>query len=257
MILLHRISSFGVALVALLSFTALLMGSSHPLLVVFVCGILTSLLMARLLGFQVRTFQFWHLLGTPLLFLLSSFGLFFLLESISVKMLLSGLVTILLLFFVEHVFNFIHLPTKYQPFTLEYLSQLFHVLSVFFLATLGFGLRLFLHTPLWLLSLAFFLVLMFIMYGTLWAGKVDALKARPYAFATALLITELFAVISFLPTGFYTNAAFLALGVYVLLGLSRADALHKLSQEVLRRYVAVFALNLHGLDFFCLLHMRH
>ena len=69
---------------------------------------------------------------------------------------------------------------------------------------------------------------------------MDPLKARPYALATAVLITELFAAISFLPTGFYTNAAFLTLAVYVLLGLSRADALHKLSKEVLRRYLTLF-----------------
>ncbi|MFA4845523.1 MAG: hypothetical protein WC654_03120 [Patescibacteria group bacterium] len=237
MILLHRVSSVALSLVCAFSFIALVLGWWHPLLVVVLCACLCSLLLCRLLGFQVRTFQFWHLLGTPLLFMLSSFGLFFLLESPTAKIGLAVIVTILLFLFVEHVFSFIHLPVKYQPFTLEYLSQLLHVLSVFFLATLGFGMRLFLQTPLWMLSFAFFFVLAFIMYGTLWAGKVDSMKARPYAFVSALLITELFAVISFLPTGFYTNAAFLALGVYVLLGLSRADALHKLSKEVWRRYV--------------------
>lgn len=188
----------------------------------------------------MRTFQFWHLLGTPLLFLLTSFGLFFLLESFWAKLGLCVLVLILLFLFVEHVFSFVHIPVKYQPFTLEYLSGLLHILSVFFLATLGFGLRLFLQAPLWLLSFLFFLVLTFVMYGTLWAGKVDPFKARPYALAAAILITELFAVISFLPTGFYTNAAFLSLGVYVLLGLSRADMLHKLSKEVLKRYSILF-----------------
>jgi hypothetical protein len=240
MILLHRLSSIGFSVVCAFGFLALLFDWLHPMLVVVVCLTVSSLLLSRLLGWQVRTFQFWHLLGTPMLFLFSSFGLFFLLESFSVKIVLTISVLLLLLLFVEHVFSFIHLPVKYQPFTLEYLSQVLHVLSVFFLATIGFGLRLFLQAPLWLLSLAFFLVLAFIMYGTLWAGKVDSLKARPYAFATALLITELFAVLSFLPTGFYTNAAFLALGVYVLLGLSRADALHTLSKEVLRRYLTLF-----------------
>lgn len=224
-----------------MSFVALLLNWFHPLAIVLMCLTLCSLLLSRLLDWQGRTFQFWHLLGTPMLFLLSSFGLFFLLESPGVKMILALVVTFFLFLFIEHVFSFIHLPVTYQPFTLEYLSQLLHVLSVFFLATLGFGMRLFLQAPLWILSLAFFLVLAFIMYGTLWAGKVDPVKARPYALATALLITELFAAISFFPTGFYSNAAFLALSVYVLLGLSRADALHKLSKEVLRRYLILGA----------------
>lgn len=242
MILLHRLTSFAVAFVAALGFLLLLFVSLHPYILVIFTGVITAFLLARLLQWQVQTFQFWHLLGTPLLFLLSSFGPFFLLESFFSKISLALLVVIFLLLFVEHVFSFIHLPVAYQPFTLEYLSGLLHILSVFFLSVLGFGLSLFLQTPLWILSLIFFLILVFIVYGTLWVGKIDPHRARPYAFAGAVLITELFAALSFLPTGFYSNAAFLALGVYVFLGLSRAHALHKLSKEVLRRYVTIFAI---------------
>lgn len=240
MILLHRLSSFLVGLLVTLGFVSFFFQWVHPFLTIFLCTASVTLVLGRLLGWQVRTFQFWHLLGTPLLFLLSSFGPFFLLETSVPKIALSVFVAGLIFLFVEHVFSFIHLPIAYQPFTLEYLSQLLHILSVFFVSVLGFGLLLFLQTPLWVISLTFFLILFFIVYGTLWAGKVDADRARPYAFAGAVLTTELFAVLSFLPTGFYSNAAFLALGVYVFLGLSRAHAHHKLSKEVLRRYLIVF-----------------
>lgn len=240
MILLYRLTSFAVAFVVALGFVLLLSFSFHPYLVVLFAGFIVVLLLARLLQWQVRTFQFWHLLGTPVLFLLSSFGPFFLLESAVSKIGLSLCVVAILFLFVEHVFSFIHIPAAYQPFALEYLSGLLHILSVFFLSVLGFGLSLFLQAPLWILSLIFFLILFFIVYGTLWVGKVDPRRARPYAFAGAVLITELFAALSFLPTGFYSNATFLALGVYVFLGLSRAHALHKLSKEVLRRYLIVF-----------------
>ncbi|TAL50075.1 hypothetical protein EPN81_03895 [Patescibacteria group bacterium] len=240
MILLHRISSFGVACVAVAGFLLLVFPPFHPYLIIFCTVFFSFLILGRLLAWQIRTFQFWHLLGTPLLLLLSSFGPFFLLERTMSKLALSVLVVALLFLFVEHVFSFIHLPVAYQPFTLEYLSGLLHILSVFFLSVLGFGLSLFLQTPLWLLSLIFFFILFFIVYGTLWVGKVDSQYAKPYAFAGAVLTTELFASLSFLPTGFYTNAAFLALGVYVFLGLSRAHAMHKLSKEVLRRYLIVF-----------------
>ncbi|HLD20506.1 MAG TPA: hypothetical protein VJB64_00240 [Patescibacteria group bacterium] len=240
MILLHRLSSFGIAFVAAVGFLLLLFSGLHPYLTIACTALLALLILGRLLSWQIRTFQFWHLLGTPLLLLLSSFGPFFLLESLISKVILSVLVIALLFLFVEHVFSFVHLPVAYQPFTLEYLSGLLHILSVFFLSVLGFGLSLFLQTPLWILSLIFFFILFFIVYGTLWAGKVDPQRAKPYAFAGAVLTTELFASLSFLPTGFYSNAAFLALGVYVFLGLSRAHALHKLSKEVLRRYLTVF-----------------
>lgn len=240
MILLHRLTSFAVSIVVAMGFLLLLVSSFHPYLLVVLTGALVALLLARLLQWHIRTFQFWHLMGTPLLFLLSSFGPFFLLESLISKATLAVCVVSILFLFVEHVFSFTHLPVVYQPFTLEYLSGLLHILSVFFLSVLGFGLSLFLQTPLWMLSLIFFLILFFIVYGTLWVGKVDPHRARPYAFVGAVLMSELFAALSFLPTGFYSNAAFLALGVYVFLGLSRAHALHKLSREVLRRYIIVF-----------------
>jgi hypothetical protein len=240
MILFHRLSSFAIASVAAIGFFFLMSLMLHPYVVVVCTSFICALILARLLSWQARTFQFWHLLGTPLLLLISSFGPFFLLENTMVKIGLATLVVVFLFLFVEHVFSFIHLPASYQPFTLEYLSGLLHIISVFFLSVLGFGLSLFLQAPLWVLCSVFFFVLFFMVYATLWASKVDLSRARPYAFAGAVLTTELFAALTFLPTGFYTNAALLALGVYVFLGLSRAHALHKLSQEVLRRYLFVF-----------------
>ena len=240
MILFYRLSSFAVVLILALGFGSLFLGWNHPYVAVALSVGFTALVLARLLGWHVSTFQFWHLLGTPVLFLFSSFGPFFLLEHVWAKTVLAAIVVLFLFLFVEHVFSFTHLPMNYQPFTLEYLSQLLHILSVFFLAVLGFGLGLFLQTPLWFLSILFFFILFFIVYGTLWAGKIDPERARPYAFAGALLTTELFASLSFLPVGFYSNAAFLALGVYIFLGLSRAHALHKFSKEVLKRYLILF-----------------
>ncbi len=242
MILLHRISSAVVGALVTFGFLAIFLHWLNPIFSIALTVTLLSLVLARLVGGSVKTFEFWHLLGTPVLFVLSGFGAMLLLESSSIKIVLAVLVTALLVLFVEHVFSYIHLPVNYQPFTLEYLSQLLHILSVFFISTLGFGLTLFLQTPLWLLSPIFFGILLFIVYGTLWAGKIEARRALPYAFAGAALTTEMFMALSFLPTGFYSNAAFLALGVYVFLGLSRAHALHKLSSPVLKRYSILFFL---------------
>jgi hypothetical protein len=240
MILLHRISSVAAGVLVALGFCAIFFDWLNPIFAIVLTMVLLSLVLSRLIGGSVKTFQFWHLLGTPALFVLSGFGAMLLLESAAIKIVLAVLVTALLVLFVEHVFSYIHLPVNYQPFTLEYLSQLLHILSIFFISTLGFGMSLFLHTPLWLLSPIFFCILLFIVYGTLWAGKIEAARARPYAFAGAVLTTEMFMALSFLPTGFYSNAAFLALGAYVFLGLSRAHALHKLSTEVLKRYSILF-----------------
>ncbi len=240
MILIHRLSSFVIVMCLALGYGAAIFTSVHPLVILLGMFLVTALVLGRLQGWRLRTFSFWHLSGTPILLMLSSFGALLLIESTVLKIVLAGVVTILFGLFVEHLFSYLHVPVQYQPFTLEYLSQFFHILSVFFLATLGFGMSLFLQTPVWVLSLLFFLILLFIVYGTLWAGKIEPSRARPHAFAGAVIATEFFTALTFLPTGYYTNAAFLSLGVYVLLGLSRAHALHKLSGDVLKRYVILF-----------------
>jgi hypothetical protein len=242
MLLLFRLTSVLIALITISAFVLMVLGTTHPLVVLLTSMLLVAFLIARLLRFQVHTFQFWHLLGTPMLFLGSSYAFLFFLEQ-PYALILLGVVTVLLLtLFTEHIFSYIHLPTLYQPFSIEHLGQLTNILALFFLSSVGFGLRLFLQAPLWLLGVAFFLLSWFVVYGTLWASKVEPKRAKPYAIAGAILTTELFVAISFLPSGFYTNAAFIALTFYIFLGLTRANALHRLNKTITRRYLLIFIL---------------
>ena len=78
---------------------------------------------------------------------------------------------------------------------------------------------------------------LFVIYATLWASKADVRQARLYAVAGALFVTEMFAAITFLPTGLYTDAALIALAAYVFLGLTRAHFVENLKKATLKRYV--------------------
>ena len=241
MILLHRLTSFVTGLIILLVFAGILFTEIHPLFLFVVGVFLTAVVLARLLNWDVRSFQFWHLLGTPLLFIVSSMGVMLFLEQIWIQVFLAVGAALLLALFTEHVFSYVHLPTVYQPFSIEHLGHLMNILTMFFVGSIGFGLRLFLQMPLWFLGSIFFLVSLFVIYGTLWASKVDDARARPYAFAGGILTAELFIALSFLPSGFYTNAAFVALAFYAFLGLTRANALHRLSSRLTKRYLTIFA----------------
>ena len=239
MLVLFRLTSFVTAVIVTGSFVLVISKTIHPIVVMFVSTVLVALLIARLLRWEVRTFQFWSLLGSPLLFLASSYGILLFLEQLYAQVILSVAVVVLLTLFLEHIFSYIHLPTLYQPFSIEHLGQLINILTLFFVSSVGFGLRLFLQMPLWILGVVFFLVSWFVIYGTLWASKVEHQRAKPYALAGAILMAQLFLAISFLPSGFYTSAAFVALAFYVFLGLTRASAHHRLSKTLLRRYVVI------------------
>ena len=239
MILLYRITPFLVAIIALLGYTAFLFRVVHPLVAVGLSFVCVALLMARLLRFHVQEFSFWFFLGIASLFFLSSFGMLFLFETPWVGIVLALVSTALLVLFTEFVFLYTHLPSRYQPFSLEHLTSLLNLLSIFFFSSFAFATRLFIQLPLSFLALLFFLLSFFLVYGALWVTKAESFRSRLYALFGAIVLTELFVSITFFPTGFYTNAAFMTIFSYAFFGLTRTEALHKLSREVVKRYVFV------------------
>lgn len=240
MILIHRVTPFFIGLASALGFAAVFMLGWNPLAVMASAVLLVALLFSRLVGFQPRTFQFWMLTGTPVLFLVSSFGLLLFMENFPAQVVLAAVVSLFVFFFAEHVFSYVHLPANYETYAIEHLSLVLNVASVFFVSVVAFGTRIFLtaYAPLWLLSVLFFVVSLFVIFGTLWASKVDVSQARLYAACGALLVTEIFLTVTYLPTGFYTNAALIALTAYLFLGLTRARFVESLSKSTVRRYVA-------------------
>ncbi len=247
MILLHRITPFFIGLSAALGFASMLVLYTQPLLTMLLTIIVVGLLLTRLVGFAPRQFQYWMLFGTPMLFLISSDGLMLFLERSFAQIVLAVTVSLFLFFFSEHVFSYVHAPVNYEAYAIEHLSLVLNVASVFFVSVTAFGTRIFLPTyaPIPALTILFFLIALFVMYGTLWASKVDLRQARLFAFCGALLVTELFLTVTYLPTGFYTNAALIALTVYLFVGLTRAHFVEKLSPSLIRRY-AVSAVLLLG-----------
>lgn len=242
MILLYRITPFLVALVAFLGYAAFVFRFGHPVLVMGVSCALVTLLMARLLRFHVQEFSFWFFLGIASLFFLSSFGMLFLFETLSVSIAVACVSAALLVLFTEFVFLYTHLPSRYQPFSLEHLTSLLNLLSIFFFSSFAFATRLLIQMPLSFLALLFFLLSFFLVYGVLWVTKAESFRSRLYALFGAMVLTELFVCMTYFPTGFYTNAAFMTIFSYAFFGLTRTEALHKLSGDVVKRYVftAVF-----------------
>jgi len=244
MILLHRITPFLIGIVTALGFAGLLSLGLHPFAVMGTVLLLVAVLYARLVGFAPRSFQFWMLFGTPLLFLFSSFGLLLFLERPLAQAGLGVFVSLFVFFFAEHVFSYVHVPVNYETYAIEHMSLVMNVASVFFVSVAAFGTRVVLtaFAPLWLLILVFFAVSLFVIFGTLWASKVDVGHARLYALCGAVIVTEIFMAVTYLPTGFYTNAALIALTAYLFLGLTRAHFVEKLSPSIVRRYVVTSTL---------------
>ncbi len=239
MILIHRVTPFVLGLLLAAGFLFMAVWPGTALVMIVLMTLACVLLLGRLIGWEIGNFQFWNFVGTPLVFIVSSAGLFLFFENMLEKLLLAAVVALGVFLYTEHVFTYRHTPAAYKTYALEHLSLVLHILSIFFISAVSHGLILFLQVPLFILAPIFFVLTLFVVYSMFWVSKIEHARAISYALAGAVLLTELFLASSYLPTGFYTNAAVMALGVYIFLGLSRAHVLEKLTKTVLVRYLTL------------------
>jgi len=239
MILLHRISPFVLLPVLLAGMYFIIFVQKYPVAIAIAMVVVGIFVFARLLSFEIRTFQFWHFVMTPILFLVASLGMIFFLEQELVILVIAITSTALVILYAEYVFQYLHLPSIYQPYSLEYLSLFLNLLTVFYLSSVGFGSILLLQTSLVAVSVVAFLCFAFVIYGTFWVSKAHESKIKPYTYGGSILMTEFFVSVSFLPSGFYTNAAIMTILFYVFIGLTRAHVLRTLSAPVVKRYLII------------------
>lgn len=183
---------------------------------------------------------------TPVLFVVAAVAFMLFVQETWLLVVISAVTALFIALFLEHVFRFIFAPGLYQPYALEHTSIVLHIASVYFFTTMFYGLNTFLHVPIWLLALIFFVLAMAYVYETLWVSKIPSATCAHMALLGGWLLVQLFVAISFLPTSFFVNAALISVVFYVFLGVVRARLLQRLSDEVTRRYAfsgaALFAL---------------
>ncbi len=241
MILLHRLTPFVLGLLLAASFSLLVYFPAWAVQIMAVSLLLAALILARLNNWRITTYEFFSFVGTPWLLIASSYGLFLFFENSIAKIALAIVVSLGVFIYAEHLFSFVHLPARYRPNSLEHLSLLVNVLIVFFLAATFFGLVLFLQVPYWLLIWVFLGLNFFVVYNILWVSKIEHTRALVYALGGAIIISEFFLVLAYLPSSFYTSAAILATFFYVYQGICRAHLLEKLNRPVVMRYLTLGA----------------
>jgi len=240
-ILFHRISTILILALVASGFGILMFWEVHAS-VAMICFVMVLLLFGRLLLWEFKRGAFWVFWMSAVAFLGSAVFFYLFLELAAIKLVLAVVVTIALWLYAENLFAFYHLPGSYQAYALEYLSLVIYLLSAFFFTSGAYGAQLFLLLPVWVPALAVFWAVTGAIAGIFWVSKIDNESAGYYAFVGGLLLTELYVVLSFLPTSFMTNAAAFTCFLYLYFGITRAYILERLSRFVFRRYAAVAGL---------------
>lgn len=235
MILLHRVTTVGIALVSFASFASLILAPSFGIKALIPFGVVLACFFARLLLWEFRRPAFWVFLGTPMLLWVSSMIFFFFLEDVTSEWIVASAVTCCIALYAENIFMFYHVPSRYQAYALENLSLVLLVMSAFFFTSGAFASQLFLLLPVWIPMIIVFCAVLLATMAVFWVSKIGFETGRPYAMVGAILMTELYGALSMLPTSFVTNAAVFALFMYTFLMLSRANVLEKLSKKTILR----------------------
>ena len=241
MIILHRITTFALALCSACIFWVLLYAFDYAIVSLVLACLVIPILFARLLKWEFKRFVFWVFLVLPIFLLFSALLFFLFLESDVLKLILGLLVTICIWLYAESVFAFYHLPSTYQAYTLEFLSLILSILSAFFFTSGMYAMSLFIQLPVWIPAILIALFTFVVSIVVLWVSKVALEIALRFAVVGAICMAQVYIVFSLLPTSFLSNAAGFAVILYSFLGLARADALDKLSKTVLVRYLAIGA----------------
>ncbi len=231
MILVHRITPLGIALVSIAAFAALIVSPWFGMKALPLAAGVLALLFGRLLLWEFRRPAFWVFWGTPMLLWCSSMVFFFFLEDGTSKWAVASVVTLAITLYAENCFTFYHLPSAYQAYALENLSLVLYVFSAFFFTSGAFGAQLFLLLPVWIPMLVVAAAVLVATMAVFWVSKIGFDTGKPYALVGAIIMAELYGVLSTLPTSFVTNAAVFSVLLYAFLVLARANVLETLSQK--------------------------
>lgn len=237
MILLYRLTPFVIFGLSAGGFSLLILRGLDGLIPAVLAFVLIPLLISRLLLWEFRRPAFWVFLGTPCLLLLSGLMFFSIIEAEVAQWLLAVTVTVALGLYTENLFSFYHLPSAYQAYSLEFMSLMNYFVSAFFFTGSAYMAQIFLELPLWVALIATFIMVLLATAAVFWVSKIGFETGIIFAFTGAVLMTEVYASLAMLPTGFVTLAAAFVVLWYVYLGLARAHVLEKLTPSVVRRYV--------------------
>jgi len=183
--------------------------------------------------------NFWHFLILPMLTTIAAWlclilfgnGLYFHVINVGIGL--------LLYFLINQYYLYFYLPFKYQPYSLESLSLYISILSALFFLVACFGSIILLQLSVGWITLAVFLFFSLLTYQYFWINKYSWPKSWPYVVIIILILMEIFAAVSYLPTGYYVNAFTLAVFYYLMLSFSKLSLSDNLTKKKVVEFLVV------------------
>ncbi|MDD4412073.1 MAG: hypothetical protein PHR00_00235 [Patescibacteria group bacterium] len=156
--------------------------------------------------------------------------------------LLQTIISILLIatyLYWRFVFFYFNQQSRYTSFSLESLSYYANTVIVFLAGSSALGLKSLLSLRVWQVFLPIAIILLVVVYQSLWVSKFSLKKELPFLFIAWLVLLELFFVLILLPNDYNMLGAILASSYYFVIMIV-SDILNKeFNKFKLKSYSAV------------------
>lgn len=188
---------------------------------IFVIILIISVLvlMLKLFNLQYRKKEFFAFLITTLFLVISSVLFLFFVDSFLIRQIAIVVISILIGYYYNNIFQFLYLPKSYQPYSLENISGYLNLLSLFLFFTGIFSVLIFFDPPFSLMIISSFVLTLVLTMQTFWVHKVDFSKVKLFLLVVSLIMAELFWAVHYLPSSFYVSGLLLAIIYYMLIVL--------------------------------------
>lgn len=172
----------------------------------------------------------------PVTLISSGLGFAFFLEYTALRQVIALLIAAALMLFLEGL-----IAAQTQGNDLERKLENFAgyaiTFTVFFSASVFFGLKVLLSLKFWIVALSFFVLVAILNYVMLWFSRAPRNKVLLFSGVLTLLTFELFLVFTFLPVYFMVSGAALTILWYTGTLISRAKMLGLLNQRMISKHL--------------------
>lgn len=197
----------------------------------------------------------------PVALICAGVGFAYLLESAALRHVLALLIAVVGALFLKGLQGTLPMPRTEAYGRFENFSGYAITFTIFFLASVLFGLRILLSLRFWIVGLIFLAILAILNYTMLWLSQGErpapiSAEQKPQSgrrsvllFSGVLTIAtfELFLVFAFLPVYFMVSGAALTIFWYTVMLISRAKLLGLLNRRMVYRHITLGAVLLAGL----------
>lgn len=190
-------------------------------------------------GRESRSPSYWQFAIPPATLFIAGAAYSLLVESPAVRHGLALIVFALLVGVYWNLYIFLYQPVRYQPHSLEHLSILCNLLTVFFGATSLYGLSLYLGLGMPVVAAFTFFGGVILVQQSFWVSKLKFAETAPFLVIIPLFLTELSLGFSGLPVTHTVTGAAFTLAYYALLGVVRRSLRGTWSRRAGWRYAIV------------------